>query len=103
MIVRTLRELGGLVRQARENAGLTQSELAGKLNTRRQQIIYLERGEGQISTAFLLDVLKALGLGFEINEGATSRPAVAPKRGGSKAAAYSIDDIADGHIKRTKG
>lgn len=103
MIVRTLRELGGLVRQARENAGLTQSELAGNLNTRRQQIIYLERGEGQISTAFLLDVLKALGLGFEIKEVSTLRPAVAPKRKVSKTAPYSIDDIADGRMPRTKG
>ena len=103
MIVRTLRELGGLIRQARENAGLTQSDLAAKLNTRRQQVIYLERGEGQISTAFLLDVLKILGLGFEINDGGISRPAAAPKRGGSKSPSYSIDDIADGQIKRTKG
>ena len=103
MIVRTLRELGGLVRQAREKAGLTQSDLAAKLNTRRQQVIYLERGEGQISTAFLLDVLKALELGFEINEGGSPRPAVVSKRGSRKTPTYSIDDIADGEIKRTKG
>ena len=102
MIVRTLRELGGLVRETREKAGLTQAELAAKLNTRRQQIIYLERGEGQISTAFLLDVLKVLGLGLEINEGGAMRPAVASKRGG-KALTYSIDDIAEGRLPRTKG
>jgi transcriptional regulator with XRE-family HTH domain len=103
VIVRTLRELGGLVRQARENAGLTQAEFAAKLNTRRQQVIYLERGEGQISTAFLLDVLKTLGLGFVITEGGASASMVASKRQGRKAAPYSIDDIADGHMKRTKG
>ena len=103
MIVRTLRELGGFIRQARENAGLTQSDLAAKLNARRQRVIYLERGEGQISTAFLLDVLKVLDLGFEINEGGRPRPAFSSKRGGSKTVPYSIDDIADGHIKRTKG
>ena len=97
MMIRNTRDLGGFLRQAREHAGLTQAALADSLSVRRQRVLYLERGEGQLQIAFVFAVLKALKL--EMSLALASTPVtVSAKRGQAKklAAPYSIDDIADG-------
>ncbi len=101
MIVRNTRELGGLLRQAREDAGLTQAELAQRLTTRRQQVILLERGEGQIALSFVFAVLRELAFDLDV------RTAGEGKRQRSRSAVideapYSIDDIAEGKPARTR-
>ena len=104
MFIRNPRELGGLVRQSRHDAGLTQSELAAKLNTRRQRLIYLERGEGRISTAFLFDTLRVLGFEIVIRRRGETVEKLAKSRSATrKPVPYSIDDIAVGRRKRTRG
>jgi transcriptional regulator with XRE-family HTH domain len=97
VIIRNTRELGGFLRQAREDAGLTQAGLAQTLGVRRQRVLYLERGEGQLQLAFVFAVMKALGVVFSL-ERITQVKAASVRRGktSDNAPSYSIDDIADG-------
>ena len=97
MMIRNTRDLGGFLRQAREDAGMTQAALAVTLGVRRQRVLYLERGEGQLQIAFVFAVLKTLKL--EMSLAPAAEAASASGRGGKIAnppAPYSIDDIADG-------
>ena len=97
MIIRNTRELGGFLRQAREDAGLTQAGLAETLGVRRQRVLYLERGEGQLQLAFVFAVMKALGVVFSLERSTEVRPASALRgKTSNDAPPYSIDDIADG-------
>ena len=97
MIIRNTRELGGFLRQAREDAGLTQAGLAKTLGVRRQRVLYLERGEGQLQLAFVFAVMKALGVVFNLERSAEAKPTSAPRgKTSDDAPPYSIDDIADG-------
>ena len=97
MIVRNTRELGGFLRQAREDAGLTQAGLAEALGVRRQRVLYLERGEGQLQLAFVFAVMKTLGVVFNLERSAEVKPTSAPGgRTSNDVPPYSIDDIADG-------
>ena len=97
VIIRNTRELGGFLRQAREDAGLTQAGLAEALGVRRQRVLYLERGEGQLQLAFVFAVMKALGVVFNLERSAEVKPARAPRsKSSNDALPYSIDDIADG-------
>ena len=64
MIIRNTRELGGFLRQAREDAGLTQAALAKALAVRRQRVLYLEAGEGQLQLAFVFAVMQSVGVNF---------------------------------------
>lgn len=100
MIIRNTRELGGFLRQAREDAGLTQAALAKALAVRRQRVLYLEAGEGQLQLAFVFAVMQSVGvtLRLERNSDATPIRKLGPKAGG-KQPPYSIDDIADGGAK----
>ena len=100
MIIRNTRELGGFLRQAREDAGLTQAALAKALAVRRQRVLYLEAGEGQLQLAFVFAVMHAVGVTLRLERIADSTPVrkQGPKAGG-KPPPYSIDDIADGGTK----
>ena len=92
MRVTTPRELGGFLKQARIDRGLTQAQLAEKLNVRRQRVLYLERGDGHISVPLVFSVLQELGIALHLTGGPEGQAvAVAP----TVAAPYSIDEIAD--------
>jgi HTH-type transcriptional regulator / antitoxin HipB len=97
VIVRNTRELGGFLRQAREDAGLTQAALAKVLGVRRQRVLYLEAGEGQLQLAFVFAVMQSVGvtLKLERNSSVAQVRKSGPKAGGEPLP-YSIDDIADG-------
>jgi transcriptional regulator with XRE-family HTH domain len=101
VIIRNTRDLGGFLRQAREDANLTQAELAAQLGVRRQRVLYLERGEGQPQLAFVFSVLKALDLQLSLDQVAAAAPTITRPRSKAMDAAlpYSIDDIADGGIE----
>ena len=91
--VTTPRELGGFLKQARIDRRLTQAQLAEKLNVRRQRVLYLERGDGQISVPFVFSVLQVLGVALHLTGGPEGEAvAITP----TVAAPYSIDEIADG-------
>jgi transcriptional regulator with XRE-family HTH domain len=58
-------DLGQLVRAERKALGLTQAQLAERVDCRRQTIIDLEAGEN-VSVYTLMNVLAALGKGLRI-------------------------------------
>lgn len=99
VIIRNTRELGGFLRQAREDAGITQAQLAAKLNVRRQRVLYLERGDGQILIAFAFAVMRELGVELVLQKSNDFPSAnMSHDQGASTPAPYSIDDIADGGL-----
>ena len=97
MIIRNTRELGGFLRQAREDADLTQAALSKTLGVRRQRVLYLERGQGQLQLAFVFAVLQALGVSLNLERSADAVPVGKTRSKTSRVQPpYSIDDIADG-------
>ena len=62
MIVRTTRDLGAAVRDARLRQGLTQAELAVRIDVSRQWIISLEQGKASAELGTALRAVAALGL-----------------------------------------
>ena len=85
------------LRQAREDAGLTQATLSKTLGVRRQRVLYLEHGQGQLQLAFVFAVLKALGVSLNLERGADAVPVGKTRsKTGRVQPPYSIDDIADG-------
>lgn len=65
---RTVKQLGAIIRRARRNAGLTQTELGKRVGLRQATISKLEAGEPATRLSTLLDALTALGLEIIIDE-----------------------------------
>jgi HTH-type transcriptional regulator / antitoxin HipB len=66
-LVRSPRMAGALVRKARLAQGLTQKELAARMNVRQATISKLESGEPATRMAVLFDALAALGLELAVS------------------------------------
>lgn len=62
MIVRTARDLGAAVRDARLGQGWTQAELADRIDVSRQWVISLERGKASAELGTALRAVAALGM-----------------------------------------
>jgi len=62
VIVRTARDLGAAVRDARLGKGWTQAELAVRIGTSRQWVISLERGKASAELGTALRAVAALGM-----------------------------------------
>lgn len=62
MIVRTARDLGAAVRDARLRQGWTQAELADRIDVSRQWVISLERGKATAELGSTLRAINALGM-----------------------------------------
>lgn len=62
MIVRTPRDLGAAVRDARLRRGWTQADLAGRINVSRQWVIAFERGKSSAEIGSALRAVTALGM-----------------------------------------
>lgn len=60
-------EFGVLLRQAREEAGLTQEQLAELMQTKKTAISRLENRAGDIKLSTLRKVARALGKELELN------------------------------------
>ena len=65
---RSAKQLGAIVRRARRNAGLTQTDLGKRIGLRQATISKLEKGEPATQLRTLLDALTALGLEITIDE-----------------------------------
>ena len=65
---RTAKQLGAIIRRARRNAGLTQTELGKRIGMRQATISKLENGEPATQLKTLLDALMALGLEITIDK-----------------------------------
>ncbi len=77
MRIKTPHELGMRLREARKDAGLTQTELASLIGASRQWVFDLERGKPTLRIGLVLKALSALGLACDIGppqgSGATGR------------------------------
>ena len=62
MIVRSARDLGAAVRDARLRQGWTQAELAERIDASRQWVISLERGKASAELGTALRAVAALGM-----------------------------------------
>jgi ribosome-binding protein aMBF1 (putative translation factor) len=62
-------KIGVMLRQAREEAGLTQEELARKLNTKKSTVSRIENHTENISLSTLEKYAKALGKRLHVSVG----------------------------------
>ena len=62
MRIRSPRELGGFLRDARRKAGLSQTELANRLHTSQKWISTVENGKATAEMGMVLRVLEVLGV-----------------------------------------
>jgi len=60
--VESVADLGALIRQARQAAGMTQEELADQMGTTRNWMIRMEQGRCTVSMKMALIALSELGL-----------------------------------------
>lgn len=65
---RTAKQLGAIIRRARRNAGLSQTELGKRIGLRQATVSKLEAGEPATRISTLLDALTALGLEIIIDK-----------------------------------
>jgi len=63
---RSVRELGGAVRQRRHLHGMTQAELAHRAGVSREWVNALERGKPNVNVVQLMDVLAVLDLALDL-------------------------------------
>ena len=67
-LARSPKQLGSIIRRARRNAGLTQTQLGQKINMRQATISKLEAGEPGTRLTTLLDALAALDLELSVGQ-----------------------------------
>ncbi len=65
MKVRTMSDIGALVRSSRTARGMTQAELAKKLRVGRDWVVRLEKGHPRLEAQRVLDALSVLGVSLE--------------------------------------
>ncbi len=66
MQVRTARELGGAIRNRRNELGWSQATLAGKVGVSRRWIIMIEQGKSGAEVSLVLRSLNVLGLVVDV-------------------------------------
>ena len=65
MHVKTMSDLGALVRSARTSRGMTQAELAAELRVGRDWVVRLEKGHPRLEAQRVLDALRIVGVSLE--------------------------------------
>lgn len=61
-VVRSVSELGALIRQVRKNQDMTQEDVSGLAGFGNRFIIDLERGKETVQAQKVIDILSLLGL-----------------------------------------
>ena len=72
MEVRTMGDLGALVRSARTARGMTQADLAAQLRMSRDWVVRLEKGHPRLEAQRVLDALRILGVNLDATLGESS-------------------------------
>jgi y4mF family transcriptional regulator len=67
MFVRTAMDIGALIRDRRRNAGLSQTELAGRIGTTQRWVSEIERGKSTAEIGLVLLALAALGIQLSVS------------------------------------
>jgi HTH-type transcriptional regulator/antitoxin HipB len=70
--IRTVRDIGAAVRQARTDRRMTQAELAARIGVARDWVVRLERGHPRLEAQLVLDALEAVGLSLTADSEATT-------------------------------
>jgi len=65
MQIKTMGDLGVLVRSARTARGMTQADLAAQLKVGRDWVVRLEKGHPRLEAQRVLDALRVLGVSLE--------------------------------------
>jgi HTH-type transcriptional regulator/antitoxin HipB len=68
MIVRSVKDLGALVRDQRKKLGWSQSELASQIGAQRLWVSQFERGKATAHIGLVMRTLRALDLELEIDK-----------------------------------
>lgn len=72
-------ELGGRIRRAREAAGLTQNELAQRINARESQVSLWESGKNEPRVSTLRQIAEALGVRLAALLSDDDEPSASPR------------------------
>lgn len=65
MEIRTMGDLGALVRSARTARGMTQADLAARLHMSRDWVVRLEKGHPRLEAQRVLDALRLVGVNLD--------------------------------------
>jgi ribosome-binding protein aMBF1 (putative translation factor) len=65
MQVKTMGDVGALVRSARTARGMTQADLAAQLRMSRDWVVRLEKGHPRLEAQRVLDALRVVGVRLE--------------------------------------
>lgn len=85
MQVKTMGDLGALVRSARTARGMTQADLAAQLRMSRDWVVRLEKGHPRLEAQRVLDALRVVGVSLEAT--APEAPTNARRKRGREGAA----------------
>ncbi len=89
MQIRTPRELGAFVRDARKRCSMTQVQVADRARVSRTWVVDLEAGKRTLEIGLVMSVLEILGISVELGEGGASTV-----RAAAEAADYGSLEIA---------
>lgn len=96
MMAKNVRELGAVLRETRTNKGLTQRDIARKINVTQSVISKVEKGYAGASIGLIFQILRSLDLPMSIGEDAPAH-----KGGRDPAYLIDLDAIADTGLNRT--
>ena len=74
MRIRTVPELGLIIRERRRKLGLGQRALAAQVGVSRQWIVEVEQGKARAAVGLVLRTLEALGLQLDIEVAGSAAP-----------------------------
>jgi HTH-type transcriptional regulator/antitoxin HipB len=79
MQIRTVKDLGAIIRDRRKKQGLDQADLAARVGVSRQWIVEVEKGKPRAEVSLILKTLDALGVMIDLDDVAgpekTGKPA----------------------------
>ena len=98
MQVKTMGDLGALVRSARTARGMTQADLAAQLRMSRDWVVRLEKGHPRLEAQRVLDALRVVGVSLEAT--VPEAPTNARRKRGQKGAAQKSNLAGTGPAPR---
>lgn len=90
MLAKSVKEMGAILREARTNRGLTQRDIARKINVTQSVISKVEKGNPGASIGLIFQILRSLDLPMNIGQ-----PVTRQRRGDDPDYWIDLDAIAD--------
>lgn len=97
MYVKTVADIGRLIREARTRSGMSQGALASRFGTTQSWISEIENGKETAEIGKVLKVLAYLGLELDLSDGRVRRQDVTPPAPDD--GFPDIDDIVGGGMR----